>query len=372
MRIFKSNLDKLETAKSMFYVAYFDTCEDVESFRLSFTSNLPKLKIGSEMFNYVGSFIHFQKNENGDSVELPNLEKADYMFCETNGLKFFNKIDMPKLKDANHMFSTPFSGTDYELESWNGNLDSLENGFSMFCGCYDGWGSGDNSIPYRFNSDLPKLKYGQHMYPAVYEFRGSLPSLVNGYMMFGDSEMSLDSLAIKHIVESIPDRTGLQNKDEEGYVWDEFEDSYGLDPSYGGYIDISCGCENTDSDKQLYAEEGGFSSFQDILNQFSAKNWVVRFAFNGRPSQSYSLRREIAPENPIWIKLDEVDINEEVQLKNGKKKKPYFNYKSEDETKCYILKSFHESNETPEGYRQFNSLEEAEHYFNIKPVERNY
>jgi hypothetical protein len=46
-------------------------------------------------------------------------------------------------------------------------------------------------------------------------------------------------------------------------------------------------------------------------------------------------------------------------------------YTNEDGTKYYHLSYFHETTGSTEGYTQFNSLEEAIEYFNIKPIERN-
>lgn len=262
------------------------------------------------------------------------------MFDNTDGINYFTKIDMPSLKTARYMFY-PTYYLECHLENWCGNLDSLEDGTEMFFyrGC----------IPDNFYSNLPKLKNGSNMNPARFKFRGTLQSLENGRSMFHQG--SLDSVSVLCIVSSIPDRTGLTNDD--GY--------YGQ-----GYIDIGVGCSDTEEDKQLYAEEGGWNSFQEILDEFDAKNWVVRFLFNGRPTTTYGMRN-IKPvqETPIWCKLEEVIIPSDKKLA----RRTRYDYTSQDGTKFYNIHSYHVSNRENENYTQFNSLEDAITHWNLKEKE---
>jgi hypothetical protein len=310
-------------------------------FALDFTSDLPNLIDGSYMFAGVGRLINFRRNEEGNPVRLDKLENGDYMFENTDGINYFTKIDMPSLKTARYMFY-PTYYLECHLENWCGNLDSLEDGTEMFHyrGC----------IPDNFYSNLPKLKNGYDMNPARFKFRGTLQSLENGCSMFHQG--SLDSVSVLCIVSSIPDRTGLTNVD--GYY------------DARGYIDIGVGCSDTEEDKQLYAEEGGWNSFQEILDEFEAKNWVVRFLFNGRPTTTYGMRNvEPVQETSIWCKLEEVIIPSDKKLA----RRTRYAYTSQDGTKFYNIHSYHVSNRENENYIQFNSLEDAIAHWNVFPKE---
>lgn len=353
--IFKSNLDNLESGIDMFSngLVFVDTLSGNSYFpHLDFVSDLPNLKDGTGMFQY-RILDKFVKNENGGRVNLSNLEIGDYMFYGSGiNTDEIYSIDMPKLKSAVDMFYSwdpPYSGN----RIYTGNLESLEDGSGMF---YDEYG---RSACNEFYGDLPSLKNGYYMNPCNYKFRGSLPSLITGEMMFCSwnsySGIKLDALSIHDIVTTIPDRIGLENCYNEEYEATE------------GIIDIYCGCQDTDEDRQLYAQEGGFDSFQEILDSFSAKNWEANLTCAGRPTQTYSLRRTTNENaSQLWVKLEEVVIPTD----DSKKKKAKYHYTSQDGTKFYNLKIHHFTTGNNEDYDQFSSLEEAVTYFGLKPVER--
>lgn len=337
--IFKSNLDNLESGIQMFangvilddaiYSGYFP--------RLDFISDLPNLKNGTGMFEY-RILDKFVKNEKNEKVNLSNLEIGDDMFYASciNTDEIYS-IDMPKLKSADSMFYSwgpGYTGS----KIYTGNLKSLENGCGMF---YDELGC---STCNEFYGDLPALKYADWMYLCDYKFRGSLPSLITGYCIFGRGS-KLDALSIFDIVTTIPDRTGLENKNHEGT------------------IDIGLGCKDTDEDRQLYAEEGGFQSFQEILDRFAAKNWEANLTCNGRPRTTYSLRENISSSSPIWVKIEEINLDNNIAR--------FCRYTSQDGSKKINLKFHHFTSGNNEGYTQFNTLEEAIETLNIKPIERN-
>ena len=353
--IFKSNLDNLESGIDMFRneLEFIDTLSGTSYYpHLDFVSDLPNLKDGTGMFQY-RILDKFVKNENGERVNLSNLEIGDDMFYGSGiNTDEIYSIDMPKLKSAVDMFYSwdpPYSGN----RIYTGNLESLEDGSFMF---YDEYG---RSSCNEFYGDLPSLKYGTVMCLCNYKFRGSLPSLETGERMFAAwswDGIQLDALSIFDIVSTLPDRTGLENGAEVGADWYT---------GAAGVIDIDLGCEDNDEDRQLYAEEGGFTSFQEILDSFSAKNWDANLTCAGRPTQTYSLRRTTSENtSQLWVKL------EEVVIQSDKKKKHPYTYTSQDGNKFYNLKYHHFTTGNNEGYTQFASLEEAIEHFNIKPVER--
>ena len=166
--IFKSNLDNLRVGTNMF------TSEDAhgdKALTLEFISNLPKLVNGNSMFckAYIKTFA---SDENGSKVNLDNLENGFNMFGLTlNGQYIHDQIQgLPKLKYSGWMF-----GDGSSPSIWTLSLPSLENGDEMF--------GMENSVA-EFYSDLPKLKFGLRMLYSCKKFRGSLPSLINGYGMF--------------------------------------------------------------------------------------------------------------------------------------------------------------------------------------------
>jgi len=369
--IFKSNLNKLKYGANMFhYLGGIEGYGEAEMPYMEFISDLPNLIDGTRMFKEV-ILSKFQADEKGKKVNLDNLEIGKYMFGGSwyvggptiygrhgkEVVQMLSQIDLPKLKDGSGMFAL----LDFHDYEYTGALPELEIGGDMF-----GGDPGNLTYLKSFQSELPKLKVGDWMFcgRGMTKFRSSLPSLISGKDMFAGVWIlpnKLDSLSIKCIVESLPDRTGLTNYNGEYIDGSE---------RYDGMIDIEIGCENTDEDKQLYAEEGGFLSFQDMIDKFTAKNWIVNLLCQGRPTDSstYSLRKT-SVESPIWCKLEEIILPSDEELKKGVGK--HYQFTSQDKTKLYNIHSYHVSNGNNEGYTQFNSLEEAIEYFNIKPIERN-
>lgn len=211
-----------------------------------------------------------------------------------------------------------------------------------------------------FYTDLPKLKNGCEMVPASRIFRGSLPSLVNGCGMFNqiNSICFLDALSVLCIVSSIPDRTGLTNTDGHPRSWDNTTGSYIIDETIGGYIDIGIDCANTDEAKNAFAQEIEYDSWDELIQEFTDKNWVVRFSFNPRTS-SYSMRNIGIEEQPIFVKIEEATEN--VTRRELKR----YRYTSQDGEKHYNLHCYHTSNGDNTGYTQFDSLEAAEEHYGL-------
>jgi hypothetical protein len=148
----------------------------------------------------------------------------------------------------------------------------------------------------------------------------------------------LDAKSVANIIHVIPQR-----------------DSKPSGQSSNGRIYIGIGCDDTEADKLLFAQECDCETWQELLDDFSAKNWTVYFGCNGRPTEAatYNMRR--GETLPIYAKLDEVtDEN-------------YAQYTSADGSKFYNINYFHSTNGSTEGYDVFSSLEEAISTYNVTP-----
>lgn len=360
MYIFNSNLDKLKYGKEMFATFQVGP-EDGYGLSMEFISDLPNLIDGTGMF-YDTGLLKFETKD-GNKVNLKNLEIGDDMFTvytpDSHNSDMLFSIDMPRLKSANMMF---YSDNRYDgSRVYTGNLDSLESAWDMF-GCYLGYNDGGNCK--EFYSDLPKLKNGSGMVPAGRIFRGSLPSLVNGYKMFNSISVKccLDALSVLCIVSSIPDRTGLINTDGYPNRWDSESGKYVYDETIGGYIDIGIDCANTEEAKNAFVQEIDYDSWDEMIQEFTDKNWVVRFSFNPQTS-SYGMRNIGIEEQPIFVKIEEAEENK------SKRELRRYRYTSQDGTKHYNIHWYHTSNGNNDGYTQFNSLQEAIEHFGLKEKE---
>jgi hypothetical protein len=155
----------------------------------------------------------------------------------------------------------------------------------------------------------------------------------NGMYMF--SGCKLDAPSVKNIIDTIN--------------------------THSGKLTLGIGCNDTETDKDLFAQEVGYSNMASLLATLEAKGWTVTAQYNGRPTTTYGLRRPSEDNTlPVFVQLEEAEETEK-----------YADYTSEDGSKKYRLNWFHETTGSTEGYTQFNSLEEAVAYFNIKPIERN-
>jgi hypothetical protein len=165
-------------------------------------------------------------------------------------------------------------------------------------------------------------------------FSSDLSSLTHGYQMFEGCK--LDAQSVANIVHTLPT---LESN---------------------GRIDIGIGCNNTTEDKLLFAQECDCDTWQELLDDFSAKNWTVTFQCNGRPTTTYNMRR--GETLPIFAKLEEV-----IMPTDEKERKPHYDYTSADGSKLYNIHYFHSTNGSTEGYDVFSSLEEAINSYGITP-----
>ena len=134
--------------------------------------------------------------------------------------------------------------------------------------------------------------------------------------------------------------------------------------TYSGELALGMGCNDTTEDKDLFALEVGYTNMTTLLAALQAKGWTVTAQYNGRPTTTYGLRRPTEATLPVFVKLEEVE-------ESNDKLKSFYTHTSEDGSKKYRLRWFHETTGSTDGYTQFDSREEAIEHFNINPVERN-
>jgi hypothetical protein len=308
----------------------FNYCENLESF----TSDLSSLTFGDSMFASCFQLKSF-------SSDLSNLTIGDSMFSDCDKLTSFTS-DLPSLTSGSRMFNYCEN-----LESFTSNLSSLENGEGMFYHCTnlttfnsDLSSLTDGEYMFRecfnldsFSSDLSNLTIGDSMFSdcdKLTSFTSDLSNLTNGYEMF--FYCKLDAQSVANIVHTLPTH----------------ED--------GAEITIGIGCDNTEADQLLFSQECDCETWQELLDEFSAKNWEVTFQCNGRPTTTYNMRR--GETLPIYAKLEEVTDNKKIR---------YAKYTSADGSKFYNIHYFHSTNGSTEGYDVFSSLEEAISTYSITP-----
>ena len=305
----------------------FNNCTDLTSF----SSDLPSLTNGYSMFRYCSKLTSFSSdlssltdatdmfnycsNLNSFSSDLPNLMNAEDMFIHCDKLTSFS-IDLPNLTNGINMFAYCSA-----LNSYSSDLPNLMNAEGMFQNC--------NNLT-SFSSDLSSLTSGRRMFyfcNNLTSFSSDLSSLTSGNEMFRNCK--LDASSIKNIVDTIN--------------------------TFSGPLYLGIGCNDTAEDKNLFAQEVGYSDMTSLLAALQAKGWTVETQYNGRPTTTYGLRRPSEDTLPVFVKLEEVE--------------EHADYTSEDGSKKYRLTWFHETTGSTDGYSQFNSIEEAIETLNIKPIE---
>ena len=262
------------------------------------------------------------------------LTNGTLMFFSSTQLTTFSS-DLSGLTDGESMFTNC-----YNLTSFSSDLSSLTNGYFMFNSC---------SKLTSFNSDLSSLTDGRSMFmrlnapsiptppgvtppptPSVTyftTFSSNLSSLMYGQDMF--SGCNLDAQSVANIIHTLPTHES------------------------NGEITIGIGCDNTEADQLIFAQECDCETWQELLDDFSAKNWTVTFQCNGRPTTTYNMRR--GETLPIYTKLEEITDEK------------HYQYTSTDGSKFYNINYFHSTNGSTEGYDVFSSLEEAISTYNVTP-----
>jgi len=260
--------------------------------------------------DYSGIFYSCSKLTSFSS-DLSNLTGVNGTFSWCENLTSFSS-DLHNLTNGEGMF-----GNCYKLVSFNSDLSNLTDGTAMFLGCW---------VLSSFSANLPSLSNGYGMFSdcsRLTTFTSDMSSLTNGSIMF--SGCKLDAHSVANIVHTLPTH------------------------ETGGEITIGIGCDDTEADQLLFAQECDCETWQELLDDFSAKNWTVTFQCNGRPTATYNMRRgEILP---IYAKLEEVTEGEHYTYTDGSK---FFN-----------INYFHSTNGSTEGYDVFSSLEEAIETFGV-------
>lgn len=251
--------------------------------------------------------------DGGWSEILVDLTNGNLMFYNCYNLTSFTS-DLPSLTNSVGMFCMT------NLTSFSSDLSSLINGNAMFQ---------DSINLTTFNSDLSSLTNGEGMFYNcnLISFSSDLSSLTNGKNMFYNCK--LDAPSVKNIIDTIN--------------------------TYSGELLLGMGCNDTTEDKDLFAQEVGYSDMISLLAALESKNWTVDAQYNGRPTTTYGLRRPSEDTLPVFVKLEETE--------------DHADYVSEDGSKKFRLTWFHETTGSTDGYTQFNSLEEAIESLNIKPIE---
>ena len=227
--------------------------------------------------------------------------------------------DLSSLTEGGIMFCACF-----KLTTFTSDLSSLTDGCSMFSSCFN---------LTTFTSDLSSLTVGENMFyscSSLTTFTSDLSSLTNSYGMFDGCKLNASS--VKNIIDTI-------------------------NTASSDILMLGMGCNDTEADKDLFAQEVGYTDMTSLLAALQAKGWNVNIQCNGRPTTTYDLRRPSENTLPVFVKLEETE--------------EYADYTSIDGSKKYRLTWFHETTGSTDGYTQFNSLEEAIETFNIKQVERH-
>lgn len=303
---FTSDLSSLGDGKNM-----FNTCSNLNTFQ----SNLKSLTDGLGMFRNCSNLTSFESN-------LNSLKGGTRMFSGCSNLVTF-KSDLKSLTVGSGMFQNCSNLTSFNVN----NLSSLTTADLMFHNCKN---------LKSFNSDLKSLTNGNSLFQNcsnLTSFNSNLSSLETAQYIFHGCK--LDATSIKNVIDTI-------NKIDSSKL-----------------LSIGMGCDNNQTDKDLFAQEVGYTDMTSLLAALQNKGWIVNAQFNGRPNSTFSLRK---PDSlPVFVKLVEVIPTEE---------NSFYEYTSSDETKFYNLDWFHETTGSTDGYETFQSLEEAITHFNIKQIEK--
>lgn len=138
----------------------FHSCKNLTKVKQDF----PALDDGTYMFHNCSNLKSFE----GD---LSNLRTGYWMFCNSS-LETFKSTPLLNLKDGSNMFEGS------KLTSFDIEIKNIESAGWMF----------KNSKLITFDSNMPLATFGAAMFygvPSLVSFKGNLDSLQNGLTMFG-------------------------------------------------------------------------------------------------------------------------------------------------------------------------------------------
>lgn len=297
----------------------------------------------------LGSITNNQKSTLYRAAKIINNEVLD---TDNNHLMYWQTDGLTDTSDFQVDASRPLLGSGEYLTQFNSDLSSLVDGKAMFSNCENltTFTSDLSSLVFcssmffrcsnltTFTSDLSSLRgpritaEGNLMFGGcsnLTSFSSDLSSLMNGLGMFVICK--LDAQSVANIVHTLPTHES------------------------NGTITIGIGCDNTEADQLLFAQECDCETWQELLDDFSAKNWTVVFQCNGRPTEAATYNMRSGETLPIYTKLEEVTDEK------------YYQYTSADGSKFYNINYFHSTNGSTEGYDVFSSLEEAISTYNVTP-----
>lgn len=296
---FSGNLGNLVEGKKM-----FQGCNKMTSF----TADLHSLVKGKLMFNGCSALSNFQ-NEGGKNPNLDNLVNGYQMFSGCSSLKHWN-CNLPNLVDGYYMFSGCTS-----LETFVGDMPNLQiigdYRQGMFYGC-------KNLTTFISDISSPKLNLwampNSKLNPiSIYFILKSCSPLVRATTYY---------LGL-----------GVDIKDADGNALSE---------------------EQQLANKNAFAQEVGYETFDALIAAFEAKGKWVNWTFNGSPTSSNTLDMSGSPV-PIYAQLEE--SSEEMA-----------EYCTEDGKKFYNIFWCHQPHD-PSEWNYFGSLLEACGYWGIVPKE---
>lgn len=338
-----TDLLSLKYGKRMFSLCYELT---------NFSSNLPNLIDGTAMFYGSGMLEVFSGN-------LDNLTCGANMFYQSNLSTFDTKLG--SLENAYQMFQQT-SLTEFSLP-----LPKLINGHYAFY---------NSQSLSSVVSDMPNLIYGLYMFRKcpINHFRGSMPKLVSGYLMFDGAKLDPDSVLV--VLDNINDLASLKQKYTDGEIpYVEVDSvnatfsapfgftaennyimtyanphpySYEINSTTIGLITLGLGCSS--ANVGAFLEEIGYSSISEIEADFREKGWTVYWQYNGPATMS--LRD---PQPNIFAKLVEVPSIDDAD------------FTSQDGSKFYIIDWYHRTSAENTDYTEFSNMEEAISSFNVLP-----
>lgn len=365
----------------------FDSCTALKKVNARFDN----LVNGYCMF-YLTPLVTFSGN-------LNNLVNGYEMFCTEDPetyegtLSIFNTNNLDNLNEAAEMFYGS------QLQEFNYDLKSLREAYSMF---------DTNLVLKSFCSNTSKLVSAPYMFSACEQLTDcicDLSSLVVGTGMF--TSCKLNARSVMYILESIRDiqtersqytegvkdfiiprdatakkyEQGFNSDSNDGYVYTVEKIYVSREAIYQAvtiawqYVDFYIGNitigtdiseneingKNHEQQKLEFANEIGYSTWEDLNQAFVDKGWQVDWQFNGPVQAAYRMPRNKVT-LPIYAKLIEIQPK---GVEEGKEEKVYTEhqkrhakYCTQDGSKYYHIVWGHEVTNT-EGYTKYDSLEDV-------------
>lgn len=378
---FAGDLSSLKNGSDMFY-----ECTALSKVN----ANLGKLVDGNYMFS--GSAL---QQFTGD---LRNLRSGYEMFTSYDWgtgdgvLSIFNTTNLDSLQQGNYMFTCSL------LPEFTYDLKSLRRAESMFS-----W----STVLKKFCGDTSKLVEAPCMFEncaQLSDFIGDLSSLVVGRCMFYDCKLNAKS--VMYIAETIRDlqeeysqysqgekdyisltesakefSQGYFSEDRNDYAYaiqipntrDMSIDAIDVDMvSVEGWhlgiitigIDVSedeINGKDHEQQKLEFANEIGYSTWEDLNQAFVDKGWQVEWQFNGPVQTTYRMTRN-KKTLPVYAKLIEIQPEGQEEGKDEKvytkRQKRYAKYCTQDGSKYYNISWGHEVSNT-EDYTKYDSIQDV-------------